>query len=402
MPDVSGDYRDIPVLINNFNRCRDLLRLVDWLRRAGQRNVVVLDNASSWPALVAVYEQFERDGIRVERLGRNAGCRAPWVLDLWRKLGVDGPFVYTDSDIVPDEDCPLDLVGHLRDVLAANPDFVKIGLGLRIDDLPDCYARKQQVATWEAQFWRHPVGPGLFLAPTDTTFAIYPQGREFELGPALRTGRPYRGRHFGWYSDSANPTDEERHFRTAADPAYTNWSGGELPELLVGAIDHERRTRPTLLNLRCGNDPLPGWVNVDDAPGPGVDVAFDLARGGGRLPLDDDTVDGFRLRGDGRRLDGLDAALAELHRVARPGAKLLFRGPDEGGVAYGFSRAAQGCAGDWDIARRALVQPNSGGPGETIIELRAVKPAREPRAAPPADPGPAVLHTPVDWASTFP
>src|ERR1700683_2931707 len=115
------DYRDVPIVINNFNRQRDLIALVEWLRRAGQRDIVILDNGSTLPGLDETYRQFADVGIRVMRLGRNGGARALWTV--WPQ-GLEKPFVYTDSDVVPDEDCPLDLVGHLLATLDANPHFV--------------------------------------------------------------------------------------------------------------------------------------------------------------------------------------------------------------------------------------------------------------------------------------
>lgn len=380
------DYRDVPIVINNFNRQRDLIALVDWLRRAGQRDIVILDNASTLPGLDETYRRFAGLGVRVTRLGQNGGARALWTLG---PLQIDTPFVYTDSDVVPDEDCPPDLVGHLLATLDANPHFVKIGVGLRIDDLPDHYAKKPQVETWEAQFWRHPVGPGLFLAPVDTTFAVYRAPGDFALGPALRTGRPYRARHLGWYLDSGNLTGEDAFYLTAADPAHTNWSGGELPDLLVGAIEHERRTRPLLLNLNCGDDPLPGWINVDDRPGPGVDAVFALdGDGARRLKLPDDAIDGIFLK---HAAPPSAPAMLELYRMAKPGAKFILRQPVDG-----RAQAAPADYGNWDVARRSLV---GGAAPEMIVELRAVKPPRaHPTAAPPA----GILPTQVDLSSTFP
>jgi SAM-dependent methyltransferase len=380
------DYHDVPIVINNFNRQRDLIALVEWLRRAGQRDIVILDNASTLPGLDDTYRRFADIGVRVMRLGQNGGARALWTLG---PLGFDTPFVYTDSDIVPDEDCPLDLVGHLLATLDANPHFVKIGVGLRIDDLPDHYAKKAQVGTWEAQFWRHPVGPGLFLAPVDTTFAVYRGLGEFALEPALRSGRPYRARHLGWYVDSGNLTGEDAFYLAVADPAHTNWSGGDLPDLLVGAIEHERRTRPLLLNLNCGDDPLPGWINADDRPRPGIDIVFALdGDGSQQLKLPNDAVDGIFLK---RGAPPSAPAMRELYRVAKPGGKFILRQP-----AAGAGQVAPADFGDWDIARRDLV---GGAAPEMIVELRAVKPPRaRPIVAPPA----GSLPTPVDLRSTFP
>jgi hypothetical protein len=399
MSDGSGDYRNTPVLINNFNRLRDLRRLVAWLQQAGQRKIVILDNASTLPALDAAYAAMAWDGVRVERLGQNAGSRAPWTLDLFTRLGIDGPFVYTDSDVVPDEECPPDLIGHLLAALEENSEFIKIGLGLRIDDLPDCYALKSEVVAWEGQFWRNPVGPGLFLAPVDTTFAIYRPGQEFALGPALRTGRPHRARHLGWYVDSAALDEEDRFYLATADRAHTNWSGGGLPDLLVEAIKTERRTRPALLHLSCGRDILPGWINVDHRAGPGIDIVFDPTRRN-RLPLADDTIDGFFLRQADTGLASVLTALPELHRVARNNTKLLVRCPAPVPSLQRVAKPFHRFRGHWDITRCAVAPSRKG--DEVIIELRAIKPPRRRRWLGVGMPEPTRLPGPVDRASTFP
>jgi hypothetical protein len=399
------DYRDIPIVINNFNRCRDLLALIGWLQQAEQRNLVILDNLSTLPELDGAYRRFESDGIRVVRLQRNAGARSLWALDLLPQLGIDTPFVYTDSDIVPDEDCPPDLVGHLSATLDANPDFVKVGVGLRIDDLPGHYAKKTQVETWEAQFWRHPVAPGLFLAPVDTTFALYRARSDFALQPALRTGRPYRARHLGWYVDSANLAGEDAFYLARAN-SDTNWSGGDLPAALAAAIEHERQTRPLLVNFACGDDPLPGWINIGELPGPGIDIVFTAAGTRvQRLPIADDTIDGVFVKWGARSSGPVLSAMQELHRVARSGAKLIMRMntprrvPDFSATAY--ARIVHSYQGDWEIVRRDVVKRGDQSL-ETIVEWRAVKPSRRPRWAAPRPPPPGILPTPIDPRSTFP
>src|SRR5262249_7377887 len=52
------------------------------------------------------------------------------------------------------------------------------------------------------------------------------------------------------------------------------------PELWVGT--NEPKWREIQLHLGSGPITLPGWINVDNLPYPGVDLVWDLARG---LPL---------------------------------------------------------------------------------------------------------------------
>ena len=44
-------------------------------------------------------------------------------------------YIVTDCDVIPDESCPFDWVETLEFLLDKHPNRVKIGLGLRTDDL---------------------------------------------------------------------------------------------------------------------------------------------------------------------------------------------------------------------------------------------------------------------------
>ncbi|MDT5271659.1 MAG: hypothetical protein QOH49_3845 [Acidobacteriota bacterium] len=99
-----------------------------------------------------------------------------------------------------------------------------------------------------------------------------------------------------------------------------------------------RRTRRNLsalppkdlcVNLGCGQSPLEGWVNVDIARGPRVDVVWDLRRG---LPFADEScaalfgehVIEHLSKEDGERLVG------ECRRVLQAGGVLRLSTPDAG------------------------------------------------------------------------
>jgi hypothetical protein len=44
-------------------------------------------------------------------------------------------------------------------------------------------------------------------------------------------------RHLPWYADSANPTEEERYYRSHTDAGVNSWDGDVLPQWLRSTID---------------------------------------------------------------------------------------------------------------------------------------------------------------------
>ncbi len=216
------DYHQIPIIINNFNRLDCLQKLINALEIRGYTNIHILDNQSTYPPLLAWYETCPYEIIR---LGRNIGYMAIWESDVYDRFKRSF-YVYTDSDVVPDEDCPEDFMKRFLEVLRKYPRCLKVGFGLRIDDLPDSFEQKQAVFANEQRFWTVPLGNDLYKAQIDTTFALY---RPFCYGPAhdrhlmIRTGAPYVARHLPWYVDSTNLSDEDLYYiRTSRQS--THWT----------------------------------------------------------------------------------------------------------------------------------------------------------------------------------
>ena len=90
----------------------------------------------------------------------------------------------------------------------------------------------------------------------------------------------------------------------------------------------KQETTMKRLHLGCGKTILAGWVNLDLLPGEGVDVVADLDKCGEiPLPFEDNTFDEFLASHLFEHLRNPLPFMQELHRVAKPGAKAVFRVP---------------------------------------------------------------------------
>lgn len=257
-------WRDVPILINSFNRLSCLRRLVSWLTAAGHHRIYIIDNGSTYAPLQGFLAGVEDEGsARVVHLDRNVGHLAIWHEGLLGRLGIDTEYVYTDPDVVPAACCPDDVVARLQAVLTDNPDVAVAGLGLRLDDLPECYRFRSEAIAWESQFWLAPAASGLFHSQIDTTFALYRPGSGHCLGrAALRTGWPCLAAHTSWYADDGAPSEEDLWYAQAA-AGTSHWAIAKLPEWLAAAARLRRAGAPCLVSLTPPGVVLPGYRPLD-------------------------------------------------------------------------------------------------------------------------------------------
>jgi len=185
------------------------------------------------------------------------------------------------------------------------------------------------------------------------------------------------------------------------------------------SVGVNRGEQPYRLNVGCGRNIREGWVNLDSAALPGVDIVCDLENLRA-IPIDlpDETVNHFLLSHVIEHVRDSLGLMQELWRLATPGAVAVVRvphgGSDEawedpthvrsyfpGSFGY-FSqpfywRADYGYRGDWNPAKVTLLVDRTRCAGlspqetlaktrsernlvrEMICELHAVKPMREPR-----------------------
>lgn len=173
---------------------------------------------------------------------------------------------------------------------------------------------------------------------------------------------------------------------------------------------------PRRLNLGCGRDLRDGWINLDAVSLPGVDVVADLSKCAETpLPFEDDSIDEFLLSHLLEHIPEPLPLMAELYRIAKPGAKMQIKVPhgahDDAWTdpthvkpyfarSFGYFsqpwywRADYGYRGDWqpDLVTYAVPARRFNGmmPGqileqvdalrnvvtEMIVDLTAVKPGR--------------------------
>ncbi|MFV0237347.1 MAG: hypothetical protein ACK5HU_02270 [Flavobacteriales bacterium] len=136
---------------------------------------------------------------------------------------MNGYYAYTDSDVSLVDECPVNFMEYFFNLLQKYPDVYKVGFSLKIDDLPECYKDKQKVINWETKFYSVEQEKDVFIAPIDTTFALYrPFSRKGGL-KMLRTNFPYQLRHLPWYIDSENLSEEEKYYIESCTQS-THWT----------------------------------------------------------------------------------------------------------------------------------------------------------------------------------
>ena len=215
---------NIPIIINNFNRLETLLMLIDSLNKRGLNNIYILDNQSSYPPLLEFYKTTPYEIIH---LGDNIGFKALWKHKPTRNRFCNDYYIYTDPDVVLDDNCPDDVVEKMFCLLKTKYKYAfKIGPSIKIDDLPDCYALKNEVVEWEQKYFDNINQDKLHKAPIDTTFALYrPRiglSRRVSL-ESYRMAKPYQIKHIPWYADSAKPSEEDLFYKSQCKTP-TAWS----------------------------------------------------------------------------------------------------------------------------------------------------------------------------------
>ena len=84
----------------------DVHKLISSLESRGYRNIYIIDNNSTYPPLLEYYNELPYN---IFRLKSNLGYLALWKSGIYKKFK-NQYYVYTDSDIIPQKDCPHDFL----------------------------------------------------------------------------------------------------------------------------------------------------------------------------------------------------------------------------------------------------------------------------------------------------
>ncbi len=206
--------RTIPIFIISFNRLSYVKQMVEQLERLGLQNIIIVDNASTYPPLLAYLETTRH---KVIRLTKNWGFRVLWEAPGFEKYRRNF-YVVTDPDLDLSS-CPPDVMEVLFRALERFPFIRKAGLSLRLDDIPEDAFAYKEILAWESRFYEvYLKRAQVYAAVVDTTFALYPPDflvQTESFVSAVRTPAPYQARHLPWYKNDANVTEEDIFYSRA-------------------------------------------------------------------------------------------------------------------------------------------------------------------------------------------
>ncbi|EKT3956848.1 glycosyltransferase family A protein [Flavobacterium psychrophilum] len=215
----------IPIIIINYNQLYYLKQLVDFLVKRDTKNIVIVDNLSTYPPLLAYYTEISKlPNVTIEFQLENLGHLVFWKNRALFNKYSKGFFVVTDADIVPNVKLQKDYLKSMLNLLFKYNEFTKIGFALAIDDLPDNYSLKENVLKWESKFWELEMAPNVYQAEIDTTFALYWPATDRvvqDLYPsffsAIRLAGDFTAKHGGWYTNNNNLTNEQLFYIKTAN-----------------------------------------------------------------------------------------------------------------------------------------------------------------------------------------
>ena len=178
--------------------------------------IIIIDNGSTYEPLLEWYYSIQD---KVEVIwGKNQGHLALWAIGLNKQL--PELFVYTDSDIELNADFPENWKQIMSNVYYKFG-FNKVGLGIKIDDIPDHYRYKNQVIRNEGRWWLNEIDKDIYTADTDTTFCLIKNIGDNPYKSVRVCSDNMISRHAPWYINLDNLDEEEKFYLENHDNFFT-------------------------------------------------------------------------------------------------------------------------------------------------------------------------------------
>ena len=212
------DYKSIPIFINARDRLECLRQQIDWLWEHEYHNIYILDNDSTYPPLLDYYKEIN-SRINVLYLKKNLGYKALWKSGILNVLDIQTPYVYTDPDVVPIEECPADILKIMLHTIKKYPYIIKVGFGLVTSDIT-IDGRDAMIAR-EREFTKTKLTADMYFGSIDTTFALYRNVRHYNAYESLRLTGNCMARHLPWYMDYKQLTEDEEYYAKHASEDYS-------------------------------------------------------------------------------------------------------------------------------------------------------------------------------------
>jgi hypothetical protein len=209
--------------------------MYEFLKNRNFSNIIILDNASTYPPLLDWYSTLAEK--EVVRFPGNYGAHCLFDSGYLKHHCDSEYIVYSDSDLELNPLMPDDFLEIMKATLLKYNEK-KIGLALRIDDVPgSCYRNCFTGSIeHEKQFWIHELEKDVYRAMVDTTFCLLRKPEHHDLR-ALRIAGNFTARHLPWYFEYSTLNEEEKYFVENANP-QSNFRNGYLAWLSENSPAH--------------------------------------------------------------------------------------------------------------------------------------------------------------------
>jgi hypothetical protein len=235
---------DVPIIIPTFNTPTYLQSMIDQLEDRGWTNIIIFDNASTYPPMLDLLNKLSNK-YHVVLSKKNLG---PRILTESKDICSSMPkyFIVTDPDLLFNPSMPSNPFNKMKRILDTYG-ASKVGLAIEIDDPEERnrFFNADQVDQWERNYWsrkidRLPEIDDLYAAPIDTTFCLYNRdqflseidnvfGKMTCNTSAIRVAGRFTCRHMGWWAEQPL-TDEEHNFYKSTH----TWSSTENEKKRLG------------------------------------------------------------------------------------------------------------------------------------------------------------------------